>query len=397
MKKRFLLSLLMIALSVSGLSAYDFEVDGIYYKILSDTTVAVTYEQNDYASSYVGDIIIPETVTNDNVEYTVTRIGVSAFRYGFDVHSVQIPNTVTVIEGSAFWDCANMVSVNIPNSVTRIDSEAFFDCISLTSLSIPNSVEYIGGFALFGCGGSATSITVASDNPKYDSRNNCNAVIETATNILLVGSNHTIIPDSITRIAEGAFWACRDMTQLELPQTVTEICDYAFGLCEGLTDIIIPENVTSIGLESFWGCSGLTSVDMGPSMSYIGSWAFEDCENLTSVTCRAVRPPYVQEGVFQNKNGDVFEQATVYVPQESLEAYRADEEWGKFTHIVPFIGAGPGDVNGDGNISISDVTGLVDQLLSGGDLPAWMDVNGDGNVSIKDITDLIDMLLAGGL
>ena len=85
----------------------------------------------------------------------------------------------------------------------------------------------------------------------------------------------------------------------------------------------------------------------------------------------------------------------LFVPNESLEAYRTHEEWGKFTHIVPFIGAGPGDVNGDGSISVGDATNLIDLLLSGGELPAWMDVNGDGHVSIKDITDLIDMLLGG--
>ena len=83
------------------------------------------------------------------------------------------------------------------------------------------------------------------------------------------------------------------------------------------------------------------------------------------------------------------------MPDQSLEAYRAHVEWGKFTHIVPFLGAGPGDINGDGNIAINDVTNLIDQLLSGDELPAYADVNGDGNVGIKDVTILIDMLLNG--
>ena len=91
----------------------------------------------------------------------------------------------------------------------------------------------------------------------------------------------------------------------------------------------------------------------------------------------------------------VYDQATLYVPYESLESYQAHAEWGKFSRIVPFIGAGPGDVNGDGSIAINDVTNLIDLLLSGEELPAWVDVNGDGNVTIADVTVLIDMLLSG--
>ena len=83
---------------------------------------------------------------------------------------------------------------------------------------------------------------------------------------------------------------------------------------------------------------------------------------------------------------------TLYVPAESVESYKTASTWSGFKHIAAI-----GDINGDGNISISDVTGLVDLLLSGGELPSWMDMNGDGNVSIKDITDLIEKLLAGGL
>ena len=93
-------------------------------------------------------------------------------------------------------------------------------------------------------------------------------------------------------------------------------------------------------------------------------------------------------------NWEINGQLTLFVPTESIEVYRNAEIWCQF-HIIPFIGAGPGDVNGDGNIAVSDVTNLIDQLLGGEELPAYADVNGDGEVTIKDITDLIDMLLNG--
>ena len=77
-----------------------------------------------------------------------------------------------------------------------------------------------------------------------------------------------------------------------------------------------------------------------------------------------------------------------------MEAYQAHEQWGQFYRIVPFLGAGPGDVNGDGKLSISDVTGIINELLSSDELPAYCDVNGDGKVSIADVTALINMLLS---
>lgn len=170
-------------------------------------------------------------------------------------------------------------------------------------------------------------------------------------------------------------------------------------------DVVIPEeivfrdetySVAGIADNAFYNC-GVTSVDLPNTVTSIGSQAFYNCQNLAKVTCRTINPPdtyYSFEGDYYS-NDVIYNNATLYVPNESLEAYRAHEEWGKFTRIVPFLGAGPGDINGDGNIAISDATNLIDQLLSGDELPAYADVNGDGVVTIKDVTDLIDMLLGG--
>jgi hypothetical protein len=152
----------------------------------------------------------------------------------------------------------------------------------------------------------------------------------------------------------------------------------------------------------------ITSVELPSTITSIWQSAFAGCENLNRMVIHAVTPPFAAE-LFEYDPSDEFsyyyyeylgydsnalyDQVTLFVPNESVEEYRAHQEWGKFTHIVPFIGAGPGDVNGDGEITIKDATDLVDQLLNGGETSAWMDVNGDGNVGIKDITDLIDRLL----
>ena len=173
--------------------------------------------------------------------------------------------------------------------------------------------------------------------------------------------------------------------------------------------VVIPENVTWEG-ETFtvtsvmdWAFDangGVTDVTLPSTMRTIGEKAFRDCYDLATISCYAVVPPSVETDCFLCVNytdSDVYQQATLFVPNESLEAYRAQEEWGRFTHIVPFVGAGPGDVDGDGNIGINDVTTLIDQLLSSGEQPAWMDVNGDGVVGIADVTHIIDMILSGDI
>ncbi len=176
-----------------------------------------------------------------------------------------------------------------------------------------------------------------------------------------------------------------------IPNSITSINDAVFNGCEALSSVTIPNTVTSIGSEAF-NRTALTSITIPGSVTSIGDNAFGYCENLTKVTCQATTPP-AQNGAFFSYYGNIYEQATLYVPFESLEAYQSHASWRLFTHIVPFIGAGPGDINGDGNIAISDATNLIDMLLGGDELPAWADVDGDGTVGIKDVTTLIDMLL----
>ena len=111
------------------------------------------------------------------------------------------------------------------------------------------------------------------------------------------------------------------------------------------------------------------------------------------MTCKATIPPSAYDFLGDGAQ-NILGQAVLFVPAESLEAYQGDEEWGRFSRIVPFLGAGPGDINGDGRLSITDVTGIIELLLDGGDTPAYCDVNGDGRVSIGDVTTLINMLLS---
>ena len=213
---------------------------------------------------------------------SVTEIGLSAFSGCSGLTSVTIPNSVTTIGSGAFRNCSGMTSVIIGSSVTEIGWFAFEYCTGLTSVTIPNSVTWIGDQAFEGCT-SLTSMVVESGNTEFDSRNNCNAIIKTATNTLIRGCKNTVIPNSVTSIGQNAFGNCIGLTSVEIPNSVTEIHLSAFSGCSGLTSVTIPNSVTSIGVWAFRDCSDLTSVTLSNSLATIPGECFDGCSSLTSI------------------------------------------------------------------------------------------------------------------
>ena len=281
-----LLFLLLIA-NVSAIYASDTQVDGIWYDFDSSTkTASVTYRgsfYNSYYGEYSGSVTIPETVTYSGITYSVTSIGNYTFYKCSSLTSVTLPNSVTSIGELAFFECSSLTSVTIPNSVTSIGEDAFSCCSSLTSITIPESVTSIGVDAFSRCS-ALTAIVVKAGNTTYDSRENCNAIIETTSNTLIAGCQKTIIPNSVTSIGNHAFYGCSSLTSVTIPNSVTCIGSDAFYKCSSLTSVTIPNSVTSIGNYAFDGCSSLTSVTIGASVTSIGFQAFRGCSSLTSVT-----------------------------------------------------------------------------------------------------------------
>lgn len=327
--KTLLIMVLTMFCSLSA-SAHDFEVDSIYYKISSDSTVYVTYKglnEDSFFNEYAGEVIIPEKVTYNNKEYSVTSIGRCAFYECSGLTSVVIPNSVTSIGNSAFsgrsglakvnisdlsaWckikfdgsssnplnsgaklylngteitnlvipddvttvndyafsGCSGLTSVIIPNSVTSIGSSAFYNCSNLPSITIPNSVTSIGSSAFYGCSG-LTSV---------------------------------VIPNSVTSIGYSAFYGCTGelvvncdiysnafrsskFTSVIIGDSVTSIGYYAFSGCSGLTSVVIPNSVTSIGDSAFSGCTKLSGIKIPNSVTSIGYGAFSECESLKTMS-----------------------------------------------------------------------------------------------------------------
>jgi hypothetical protein len=175
---------------------------------------------------------------------------------------------------------------------------------------------------------------------------------------------------------------------------VTTISNYAFGDCRGLTNIRIPDAVTSIGYGAFDYCSKIETVTLGKSLKSISNYSFDDCYALRIVNSLATTPPSISSWTFYSNS---YNNATLRVLPEALEAYKVANYWKNFANIEALAGSGPGDMNGDGRLSIGDVTGLIDALLTGDpDVLSnpYADVNGDGKISIGDITALINMLLS---
>ena len=183
---------------------------------------------------------------------------------------------LTSIGNQAFYNSWNLSAITIPNNITSIGESAFYYCYKLTSLNIPSSVTDIGLDAFSRCFG-LTSINVDLENTMYDSRDNCNAIIETATNKLIRGCVNTVIPGGITTIGSRAFNDCSSLTSIDIPNSVTTIEYLAFQNCSGLTSVDIPSSVTTLGNGVFANCSGLTSVTIPNSVTSMDDAVFYYC------------------------------------------------------------------------------------------------------------------------
>ena len=271
-----------------------------------------------------------QTLEQVTLPETVSDLGCSTFEYCYKLRSINIPDGVNSIgaelfsycenlrqiDGSlrnlksigseAFQRCSSLQTMVIPNGVTEIDEEAFYGCTGLEYLYIPTSVTSIYPNSFTKCT-NLREVVVSDDNPVYDSRDNCNGIIETATNSLIFGNQYTVIPQSVTAIKSYT--------------------------AQG--DVVIPSQITLIDEDAFDGMEEMTSVTIPAGVTAIGDYAFCDCIGLTSVTSLITSPFAIDESVFGfDKNHGQTLTATLYVPAGTKALYEATEGWNVFTNIV---------------------------------------------------------------
>ena len=235
--------------------------------------------------------VLPTIISNEYIDgkgiikfaTDLTSIGQEAFGNCDTLKSVSFPYSLLTIDNNAFGDCDNIDTIKFGPNITTIGDEAFASCASLTSVTIPNSVTSIGSQVFSSCP-NLISIIVESGNTVYDSRNECKAIIETATNTLIYGCQNTIIPNSVTDIGSYAFYYCYNLTSITISNNINSIGKYAFSGCNGLTTFTIPNSITIIEGGVFQNCHNFTSVIIPNSVTSIGASAFSQCSGLSTLT-----------------------------------------------------------------------------------------------------------------
>ena len=296
MKNKIFKSLLVMAclLSSISVSAYDFEVDGFQYDVvsLSERTCRLV-GSND---GFEGDVVIPAHVNYANRTITVVEIESGLFKNNTYITGITIPNTISSIGNNVFSGCTRLDRVKIEDGETVLklgydyynDSGLFFDC-PIRSLYIGRNLSYSSGYPPF-------------------------------------AENYKLIDVTISN-------------------SVTSIGSYAFDGCRSLTNVVIPNSVTSIGSRAFYGCSSLTSVVIPNSVIAIDYWAFYGCSALTSLYSLNTTPPNISDDTFTNNH---YMTLNVYVPKEALEVYQNAEGWKNFWNLQDISTTGIKEVEIDG-------------------------------------------------
>lgn len=232
----------------------------------------------------------------------LTTIGEYAFGSSY-ITEIRIPDSVTTVEKFAFDRCKRLKTVIIGDGLKNLDEYLFQECTALSSVTFGASIAAIDENAFYGTY-NIREIIVSEKNKTFDSRDNCNALIETATNTLYYGCRNTVIPESVKAIGEHAFlrnyvqsieftdslesigfeaFALSQLTSVMLPESLEQMGNYCFSLCRHLNEAILPENLTAISNGAFNECSGLVSVTIGKNVKSIGEYAFDECTGLKYV------------------------------------------------------------------------------------------------------------------
>ncbi len=350
-------------------NAKEVEIDGIYYDLTSKTKEAEVVKN---PNNYSGDIIIPESIEYEGEKYNVVSIGKEAFRGSYYMTSVILPKSLISIGIQSFSFCSKLTSVTIPESVSKIGSGAFENCSSLDSIKInsiekwvnisyDHSIDYGPAFDpyhLFLNGEEVIDLVIpegitivknyAFDNcislNSVDLGNSVEAIysysFKNCTNLKSVTMGNVI-----KELGSYAFYGCSGLTSVKFGNSLESIGWDTFLECTDLTSIEISNSVKSIGVKAFYGCNSLSSITIGSGVSEIGELSFGNCPELKDVYCLPTKIPYMKRSVggpCTNAFEDSYiEYATLHVPSNLVNEYKATQPWNGFKEIVAIDGDTP--------------------------------------------------------
>lgn len=328
--KKYCLFVIFMLLSQMA-HAVNVEIDSICYSINLKTGETVVVSNSNHA--YVNDIVIPETITYEGVQYQVSAIGDRAFFCCDRVSSIALPQSIRSIGQAAFYQCHLLDSVFIPEQVKIIETDVFAGCKNLSCVVMPDGITSIGNSAFNACQRLDSLVL-----PK---------MLETIEDWAFAGCSqlsYVVIPPSLSYVGQGAFGNCYSLQDVQIPD-LSSWCKIKFknntanplALShklvindEEITDLAIPEDVTAIGSYAFWGCSNIESVTIGEQVSNIGDWAFGACTKISSVTCFSRKVPG-SSNLFDKKT---IENAVLYVAASVFTDYSNAEPWNFFKEIL---------------------------------------------------------------
>lgn len=357
-------------------SAYNLKISRVYTKTLHDAGIPA------------------KLVINGNL-CTVNQVAASAFAYCDNIISVNIPATVVRLFDQAFYKCASLAEVVLNEGLTQVGNNAFASCDRLSAVSIPSTVTSIANKS-FGKCQSLARIDVDEDNAKYASIDGVlfsKDLKKLMTYPMAHGDTYEV-PEGTASIETNAFLSAAVVDVL-LPATLQTINSMAFSDAGRLRAIVIPDSVTKLNTSAFANCVSLESVELPSAMATLANDVFKGDTSLVTIVSHAPVPPACTASSFTAGQKS---SATVTVPDKCGEAYLADPMWGVFENIVeqePDVLLG--DVNGDGNVNMADLSCLVDYLLNPvADINAAnADCNLDGIITPADVSFLTDLLLNG--
>lgn len=326
--------------------------DTLYYTIIGNNEVSVSSTDDlDWRRLQLsGTLVIPSTVTHEEITYTVTTIG----SFGeCNYSALDIPNTVTVLGQGCFSQCTTLTAVTLPSSVVEIQQMAFHGCIALTSVTIPNSVRNIGNYVF--SGDTALRSVILPDSTAmvgdaiFGSCHNLTQPVYNSTHFMFMPMDYSgeyTIPDGIQAICGGVFEFCVGLTGIHFPASVETIGRCAFWGCTGLTSVVLPSHLLAVPENMFWGCTALRSVDItSNTLMRIGGGAFSGATALTRVTIKTALPPAVNS--ISLLIGDItFD--TLIVPCGARQAYLDADYWNE----IPVIEE---DCNGIEDVDMDDI------------------------------------------